>query len=134
MNEQASAWLNAVEGLPAVHARMMRVAVLNRPALQVIHSQDEPDTLFYCDPPCLHQTRTARRVYGSDPFKMSERDHVELLDVLRRCRGKVMLSGYRCKLYDSALTDWARHDFELPSNAAAGSSNRRMVDSVWCNF
>src|SRR5262245_46196307 len=30
MNEQASAWLTAVEGLPAVHRRLKRVVVLNR--------------------------------------------------------------------------------------------------------
>jgi DNA adenine methylase len=39
MNEQASAWLTAVEGLPAVHARLKRVAILNRPALMSFDNQ-----------------------------------------------------------------------------------------------
>ena len=34
-------------GLAAVHARLRRVAVLSRDALEVIRSQDGPDTLFY---------------------------------------------------------------------------------------
>jgi hypothetical protein len=35
MNEQASAWLNMIDGLPDVHARLRRVAVLNHDALDV---------------------------------------------------------------------------------------------------
>ena len=51
MNEQASAWLTAVEGLPEIHARLKRVAILNDNAVDVIRTQDGPSTLFYCDPP-----------------------------------------------------------------------------------
>lgn len=58
MNEQASAWLTAVEGLPQVHERLKRVVVLNREAENVISEQDGPNTLFYLDPPYLHETRS----------------------------------------------------------------------------
>jgi DNA adenine methylase len=53
MNEQASAWLTAIEGLPEVHARLRRVVILRQPALTVLRSQDGPNTLFYLDPPYL---------------------------------------------------------------------------------
>src|SRR5207249_7948232 len=53
MNEQASAWITAVEGLPAVHERLRRVVILCRPAVEVLRSQDGPGTLFYLDPPYL---------------------------------------------------------------------------------
>jgi DNA adenine methylase len=65
MNEQASAWITAVDGLAAVHARLRRVAVLNRDALHVIRQHDGPDTLFYCDPPYLPRTRTAPECTGT---------------------------------------------------------------------
>lgn len=131
MNEQASAWLNAVDGLPAVHKRLSRVVVLNRPALDVIRTQDGESTLFYCDPPYLHQTRAALDVYHHE---MSEADHVEMLGVLAACKGRVMLSGYRSVLYDRALDGWNRHDFDLANHAAGGDSKRRMVECIWCNF
>ena len=131
MNEQASAWLSCVEGLPAVHARLKRVAVLNRPALDVIRQQDGPHTLFYCDPPYVHETRTAPSVYAHE---MSEAAHRKLLETIRHVEGKVMLSGYANTMYDEILSDWTRHDFELPNNAAGGKSKRRMTESVWCNF
>jgi DNA adenine methylase len=51
MNEQASAWMSAVDGLPAVHARLRRVPVLCQPAIEVIRKLDGPDTLLYNGPP-----------------------------------------------------------------------------------
>jgi DNA adenine methylase len=131
-NAEVNAWWGAVEGLPAVHARLSAVIVYNRPALDVVRSDDGPQTLFYLDPPYLHQTRAATTAYG--PFEMSEADHAELLRVLRACQGKVMLSGYRSALYDRELAGWERHDFELANHAAGGNSKRRMTECLWCNF
>ncbi len=131
MNEQASAWLNAIDGLPAVHNRLRRVAVLSRDALEVIRQQDGPDTLFYLDPPYLSETRTADDVYTHE---MNTAQHSELLDTIRQCRGNVMLSGYPSAMYDDRLADWTRHEFTLPNQAAGGKSKRRMTEVVWCNF
>jgi DNA adenine methylase len=131
MNEQASAWLTTIEGLPAVHARLQRVVVLNRPALEVIRSEDGPDTLFYIDPPYLPSSRAAPDVYQCE---MSEQDHRELLDVLKNVEGKVMLSGYPSALYDEYLAVWTRHTFDLANHAAVGTEKRRMTELVWCKF
>jgi DNA adenine methylase len=131
MNEQTSAWMAALEGLPAVYHRLRRVAVLNRPAVEVIRSQDGPETLFYCDPPYLHSTRTARAVYSHE---MTQAQHRELLNVLLRCTGNVMLSGYPSALYDDMLAGWTRHTFDRPNNAAGGSVKDRETEVLWCNF
>ena len=131
MNEQASAWLTTVDGLATVHARLSRVVILDRPALDVIRQQDGPDTLFYLDPPYLAETRAAADVYG---FEISEQDHRELLHLVRDVTGKVMVSGYRSALYDTMLADWTRHDFDLPNNAAGGREKRRMTECVWTNY
>ncbi len=131
MNEQTSAWLSAIEGLPVVHARLKRVAVLNRNALEVIRQQDGPETLFYLDPPYLSETRTAANVYTHE---MGIAEHGELLDVIIACKGKVMLSGYPSEMYDRRLRDWARHEFNLPNQAAGGRKKRLMTEVIWCNF
>lgn len=132
MNEQASAWLNAVDGLPEVHARLRRVVILNQPAVEVIQSQDGPNTLFYLDPPYLPETKSAKTAFGE--FEMTEEQHIELLDVITKVQGKVMLSGYASKLYESRLAGWTRHDFDLPNNAAGDVLKRRMTEVLWCNF
>jgi DNA adenine methylase len=130
-NDGVNGWWTAVSGLEAVHHRLKGVKVLNRPALEVIRSEDTPATLFYLDPPYLHETRAAADVYR---FEMTEADRRQLLDLLRSVQGKVMLSGYPSALYDTALAGWNRHTFELPNNAAAGKEKRRMTEVLWCNF
>lgn len=133
MNEQAASWLTAIEGLPEVHARLQRVVITCRDAIGFIKQQDGPDTLFYCDPPYLPATRTARAVYRHE---MSPEQHLELLEALQGIKGKFILSGYRSNLYD----DWAtergigRVDFELPNHAAGGQTKRRMTECCWVNF
>ena len=105
---------------------------MNRPALDVIRQLDGPETLFYLDPPYLHNTRSTTNEYGR--FEMNEADHRAMLTAIIGVRGKVMLSGYPSPMYDEALSDWTRHDSPKPNNAAGGKNKRRMIESVWCNF
>lgn len=131
MNEQASAWLNAIDELPAVHDRLKRVVILHDDALKVIRQQDGPKTLFYLDPPYVHSTRSPGAIKAYE-YEMSNDDHYQMLLVIRDCKGNVMLSGYRNKIYDERLADWNRHD-KLIDNKL---SNDRLpvIESVWCNF
>jgi DNA adenine methylase len=130
-NDSVNGWWSAIAGLNDVHCRLKDVRVLNQPALEVIRSEDTPATLFYLDPPYLHETRSATAVYR---FEMSEAQHQELLDVLLTCRGKIMLSGYPSRLYDETLARWARHTFDLPNHAAGGKTKGRETEVLWCNF
>ena len=132
MNEQASAWLSAVEGLPAVHERLKRVVVLNQPAVQVIKSQDSGKTFFYLDPPYVQKTRSVTQTYGV--YEMTDEDHIELLETVLKIDGKAMISGYRHEIYDDMLDDWGRVDFDLPNNAAGGGKKRRMTECIWMNY
>jgi DNA adenine methylase len=131
VNGNASEWLSAVDGLADVHARLRPVVLEHMPALDLIRREDGPDTLFYCDPPYLHDTRASKAAYA---FEMSEADHLELLAVLSACKGKVMLSGYPSALYERELAGWVRHAFDLPNHAAGGATKRRQTEVVWCNF
>ena len=124
MNEQASAWLHAVEGLAAVHARLKRVVVLNRPALDAIRQQDGPDTLFYLDPPYLHETRATT---GEYLHEMTPEQHAELLDVLTGLKGKFLLSGYHSGAYDRAA---ALHGLALPRVRPPQPGGRRQNETA----
>ncbi len=131
MSEQASAWWNCVDGLPAVAARLRRVVILNQPAVDVIRQQDGEATLYYLDPPYVHETRAATSAYQHE---MTEDDHRELLATIRGCRGKVILSGYPNRLYDQELADWRRDDIQIDNKAAGGGKKQRMIESLWMNF
>ncbi len=133
MNEQASAWLTCVEGLSEVYARLKRVVILNRDAVEVVKQQDGDKTLFYLDPPYLFETRTSTGVYQHE---MSEEQHRELLEALAGCQGKFLLSGYPSDLYDQAARThgWHHVDFELPNHASGKADKPRMTERVWMNF
>lgn len=134
MNEQVSSWLSAVEGLPGAHARLKRVLILSRDALEVIKTQDGPNTLFYCDPPYLQETRKAK--WSFDSFEMSTDDHTNLLNLLMGIKGKFLVSGYHSALYDS----WAERngficeEIKIPNNASGSKEKRVMTECVWRNF
>lgn len=131
MNGNVSEWLGAVDGLADVHARLRRVLIENMDAIDLIRREDTEGTLFYCDPPYLPSTRATPNLYAHE---MTTEAHVELLETLKACKGKVILSGYPSDLYDSTLDDWRVVDFELPNNAAGGESKRRMTERLWLNF
>ncbi|EMI55213.1 DNA adenine methylase [Rhodopirellula sallentina] len=131
MNEQASAWLGAIDGLETVHDRLKRVVILCRNALDVICQQDGERTLFYLDPPYLPSTRASS---GNYEHEMTNDQHVLLLETIRACKGNVMLSGYPNDLYNEMLDGWNRHDFEIDNKVSGAQQKRVMVESVWCNF
>ena len=117
--------------LEAVVERLRGVCIENRPAVQVIEHQDGPDTLHYCDPPYVHQTRTASRGSANDrayAVEMNDDDHVALLDCLKGCQGHVVLSGYPCALYDDALPGWTRVE-----RAALADGARKRTEVLWIN-
>jgi DNA adenine methylase len=129
--DHVNAWWGAVDGLEDAHHRLRNVMVVCRPALEVIRQEDTGATFFYLDPPYLHETRAARDAYA---LEMSDADHGELLDTIRQCKGKVILSGYASAMYDAALSSWSRHEVELPNNAAGGRKKDRETEVLWCNF
>jgi DNA adenine methylase len=135
MNNEVSAWLSAVEGLPAVHERLKRVLILKpQPALRVIDRFDLPETLFYLDPPYVHESRATTGEYGA--FEMSGAEHEGLLGRLSRCKAKWMLSGYRNAVYDRFFAGFPHtlHTFEVPNQASGAKVKERKTECLWCNF
>lgn len=133
MNAEVSAWLSAVDGLPAVHERLRRVLVLNRKALDVMWDFDGPEVVQYLDPPYLASTRTAPDVYRHE---MTSLDHEKMIAVAHDLKSKVLISGYPNQMYEDALRPpkWRYVDFNLPNNAAGGKTKRRMTERLWMNF
>jgi DNA adenine methylase len=125
-----NAWQGLVESLDAIADRLASVVFLERDGLGVIRELDSPGTLFYCDPPYLHATRTAKGAYAHE---MTDGQHAALLDVLLACRGMVFLSGYHNPLYDARLAGWTLHEFERPNDAGQGRTKQRRIECLWSN-
>ncbi len=128
MSGVVSRWLGSVESLPEIATRLMRVQIENRPAKEVIELYDDPGTLFYCDPPYVHDTRSDSNAYG---FEMTDADHESLAYTLHRVKGKVALSGYRSPLYDRLYRDW--RVIEAPEKKCHSSKKTR-TEALWVNY
>lgn len=91
MSGVVSRWLGGVAGLEEIAARLMRVQIENRPAVDIIKLYDAPRTLFYCDPPYLHSTRGDSKAYE---FEMDDQAHREFAAIAGKVKGKMAVSGY----------------------------------------
>ncbi len=133
MNEQVSSWLTAVDGLPDVHARLKRVVILNDDAVTVIRKEDSPNTLFYLDPPYLHETRVTTTDYA---VEMTANDHIRLLSALGEIEGKFMLSGYPNAMYDdaAAANGWYRVEREIDCKASSSKEKPKRTEVLWMNY
>lgn len=130
-----SRWLGSVEGLSEIAQRLLRVQIENAPAIEVIRRYDSPETLFYCDPPYVHEARSDTKAYA---FEMTDREHRALADVLRRVEGKVAVSGYHCRLMDELYGDW--NVVEAPAKMAHSTNTRpdntkqKRIEVLWFNY
>lgn len=133
MNENVSAWLSSIDGLMEFHDRLQRVEIWNRPAVDFIKRLDSPSTLFYCDCPYLHETRST---VGEYRHEMSVEDHRDLLRLLSAIKGKFLLSGYDSELYEHFMRDfsWTRHEFKIDNKASSSKTKEERIECVWSNF
>lgn len=134
MNENVSAWLSAVDGLPECHERLRRVEIRNMDAIAFIKKYDHPLAFFYCDPPYLHETRNSTGEYG--PHEMTFDQHIDLCTELACIKGKFMLSGYHSDLYDQWARDmfWNCHERNVDNKASSAKSKERKTECVWTNY
>lgn len=130
MSGVISRWLGAVEDLPEIAERLLRVQIENRPAIDVIRLYDSPDTLFYCDPPYIHETRGDSKAYG---FEMTDEEHTELAEVLNAVQGKVAISNYDCELMDRLYpsSQWRKH---ISSPRTIHSTKDTRAEVLWTNY
>ncbi|MGE5768837.1 MAG: DNA methylase [Betaproteobacteria bacterium] len=81
--------------------------------------------LVYSDPPYLKHTRSCGRRYR---FDYEERDHVELLMLLKRLPCRVILSGYPSRLYEELLSGWQSLELQVMNQGGV------RTEKLWFNF
>ncbi len=123
-----SRWLGSIEDLPAIAQRLLRVQIESAPAIEVIERYDSEETLFYCDPPYPHDSRTDTNAYA---YELTDDEHRQVAIVLRKVKGRVALSGYDSKLYNELYHDWYRT--EAPKKQIHSSKAVRQ-EVLWTNY
>ena len=120
-------WQRQPEIIIQAAARLKKVLIENRDAIKVIQDHDREDTLFFIDPPYVHETRTiGDRAYRHE---MTNADHEQLINVLNSCKGKIILCGYDHPIYEAL--NWKK---VIKSVAAAGQSGSVLREEIlWIN-
>lgn len=88
--------------------RVRGVYIENEDALTVMKRWDAIDALHYVDPPYPASTRSSGSGAEGYAHEMTDAEHQTLAIVLGSLRGTVILSGYRCPLYDELFAGWKR--------------------------
>lgn len=114
-----------VSHLYQIAERLRGVQIECNSAENVIKRYDSPKTMFYLDPPYPASTR-GRWSTHAYRFEMTDAQHLELARIVHSLQGMVVLSGYRCDLYDTAYADWERIDRKARINGAGSA-----VESLW---
>jgi DNA adenine methylase len=109
-------WIMRLSMLDDWHLRLLRVQIDCRDALEVIRYWDNPEAVFYVDPPYHPDTRADQDVYA---VEADHEHYVRLVETLLQCQGAVVLSGYDHPVYAPlAEAGWTITRYKTACHAA----------------
>lgn len=121
----AKNWCELPQKILQATERLRGVQIDNRPALELIPRFNYKNVLIYCDPPYMLQTRHGKQY----KHEMSDSNHKELLKVLIKHKGYVVLSGYDTDLYNDMLKGWNRYE-----TTSYTQTNTKKQEVIWLNY
>jgi DNA adenine methylase len=117
-------WARLPRRITAIGSRLKNVQVENTPAVDLIQRNNADNVLIYADPPYNLNTRSGP-MYAHE---MNDADHEELLEVLDKHPGPVLLSGYANPMYDERLKHWDR-----VTKRALAEKGKERTEVLWIN-
>lgn len=118
-------WNEIGERVLEVAGRLKQAQIENQDAMKLLQRYDREKVFVYVDPPYLLSTRNSK-YYQTE---LEDDRHVEMLNILKNYKGKVMLSGYENELYNGFLPDWNKEVF-----TANAESGQKRIETVWMNY
>lgn len=116
-------WINYPSEILTFHERLAGVTIEQKCAFELIESLDSPSTLFYLDPPYVHDTRGSKHNYNHE---LTNEEHEKLCGLIAGLKGMVVLSGYGNTIYDSL--GWRKYETEALADGA-----RTRTECLWLN-
>lgn len=134
-HSNATKWNNYRTRLHVVAERLQNVQIECKDAIEVLSkvwAAHDPEIAVYADPPYPEETRSGSRY----ALEASEQHHRDLLDLLVKIEGPVVLSSYENVLYDTVLAEagWTRYTFDVKASSLPGKgSTAKRVEVLWAN-
>jgi DNA adenine methylase len=119
------AWDSLPETLRLATERLKHVQIEKLDALQLIKRYDTSDVFIYADPPYLHGTRK-NYLYRHE---MTDAHHLTFLDLISNHPGKVLVSGYDNKLYNTILSGWNK-----VQKVTQAEKGLKRTETLWMNY
>ena len=126
---------NKIDLIDVVAERLKYVVIEKKDYKEILKIYDKDDVLFYLDPPYYVDSEyyTYKDKYYESDF--NENEHRKMIDLLLDLEGKVILSGYKNKLYEKLENnDWKRLDFQIKKNPSQEKEKSLIHESLWINF
>jgi DNA adenine methylase len=120
--------LRVEEELSAIHLRLSRVYVENRPYADIITRFDKPSTFFYLDPPYYG----CEDYYGPGIF--SRDDFMKLRDIISNIQGKFILSINDVSEIRTLFKDYCIESVETSYSAAGADRKKRVTELLIGNY
>ena len=128
-----NAWETMIEELTVISERVKNTIILNKSVFEIFKVWDEEDTLMYLDPPYLHETRADG---SADIYKheMTIEDHINLLNLAKTARSKVIISGYASPLYNRNLKGWKVKKKSVANHSSQSKVKENRTEVLWYNY
>lgn len=109
--------------------RLQNVQLECTDALRIIHSRDQKDAFFYCDPPYFNSDCGHYDGY-------SEQDFEQLLISLSKIEGKFLLSSYPSDILErySKANQWHHKSFSFNVSVNKGARGKRKTEVLTSNY
>ena len=123
-------WMTYPNHIDQFINRLRGVILEKRDYWDVLQAHDGLKTLHYLDPTYVHETRNLKRGNAIYAFEMTDDDHRLMAERIKTLKGMIVLSGYKCPLYQELFEDagWERFDKETHADGA-----KDRVESLWLN-
>lgn len=102
------------------------VQIEHTDAFKLIERYNSSNVLMYLDPPYLKQTRKSGRLYQ---YEMDIEQHIHLLNLVKKSKAKIVLSGYPSELYNTQLKGWYKETTK--SQITSGDIAQEVI---WLNY
>ncbi len=126
VSQSTARYLSKIEKLPLLVNEVRKWQIERCDFAKIFERYDSGSTLFYCDPPYVHSTRSLHQKYKKE---MTDSRHVELCQTLNAINGKYLLSGYDNELYEQHLN--YKSKVHMGSIRTAGKDS---VETLWSNY
>lgn len=119
------------------HQRLKDVEIQHMDLCELLKGYDNPEHLFYLDPPYAPETRKG----GTYRYDMPPEKHDHILSTLVMGNGKYIVSGYNSDRYNKMLRPPKWNKLEIPAKlhiacvrASQGEHKEDTLECFWYNY